>query len=104
MRYTRAEREDLARRKEQWILRVEQGEDPKRVGRELKLKLKPRALERLKRRYRAGGWQWQALLDHRPGRRRGATGKKYGAKKHKQTAHDRHRQTWARSWDACLFR
>lgn len=67
MRYTREEREDLARRKEQWILRTEQGEDPKRVGRELKLKLKPRALERLKSRYRAGGRKWQALLERRHG-------------------------------------
>jgi transposase len=67
MRYTREEREDLARRKEQWILRTERGEDPARVGRELKLKLKPRALERLKQRYRMGGRKWQALLERRHG-------------------------------------
>jgi len=67
MRYTREEREDLARRKEQWVLRTERGEDPERVRRELKLKLKPRALERLKRRYRAGGRKWQALLERRHG-------------------------------------
>ena len=67
MRYTREEREDLARRKEQWILRTEQGEDPERVRRELKLKLNPRALERLKQRYRAGGRTWQALLERRHG-------------------------------------
>ena len=40
MRYSLAEREDLARRREQWILRTEQGEDPKRVRRALKLKVK----------------------------------------------------------------
>jgi predicted metal-dependent peptidase len=40
MRYTREEREDLARRKEQWVLRAERGEDPERVRRELKLKLR----------------------------------------------------------------
>ena len=67
MRNTREEREDLARRKEQWVRRAERGEDPKRVRRELKLKLKPRALERLKQRYRAGGRKWQALLERRPG-------------------------------------
>lgn len=67
MRYTHEEREDLARRKEQWIRRTEAGEDPKRVSRELNLKMKLRALERLKRRYRAGGRTWQALLDHRHG-------------------------------------
>ena len=38
MRHTREEREDLARRKEQWILRVEQGEDPDTVRQELGLK------------------------------------------------------------------
>lgn len=67
MRYTREEREDLARRKEQWVLRAERGESPERVRRELKLKLKPRALERLKSRYRAGGRTWPALLERRHG-------------------------------------
>ncbi len=28
MRYTPAEREDLARRKEKWLIRTEQGENP----------------------------------------------------------------------------
>ena len=67
MRYTREEREDLARRKEQWILRVEQGEDADKVCQELKLKLKTSVLPSLKRRYKAGGSKWQALLEHRHG-------------------------------------
>mgnify|MGYP001558071687 FL=1 len=67
MRYTREEREDLARRKEQWILRTEHGEAPGLVRRELKLKLKNSALERLQRRYRQGGRRWQALVGRRHG-------------------------------------
>lgn len=67
MRYTREEREDLARRKEQWILRVEQGENPDKVRRELKLKLKTSTLPSLKQRYKAGGRKWQALLERRHG-------------------------------------
>ena len=67
MRPTREEREDLARRKEQWILRTEQGEDPERVRRELKVPLQTRSLGWLKRRYQAGGRQWQALLQRRHG-------------------------------------
>ena len=67
MRYTREEREDLARRKEQWILRVEQGENRDKVRRELKLKLKTSVLPSLKQRYKAGGRKWQALLDRRHG-------------------------------------
>ena len=67
MRYTLEEREDLARRKEQWILRTEHGEDPGHVRRELKLKLKNSALERLQRRYRQGGRTWQALVGRRHG-------------------------------------
>jgi transposase len=67
MRYTRKEREDLARRKEQWILRTERGEDPERVNRDLKLNLKSDALRRLKQRYQAGGRKWQALLGRRHG-------------------------------------
>jgi len=65
MRYTREEREDLARRKERWILRVEQGEDPDTVRRELELK--PSSLAWLRQRYRAGGRNWQALLERRHG-------------------------------------
>jgi transposase len=67
MRYTREERKDLARRKEQWILRTERGENPDRVSRELKLNLKIDALYRLKHRYQAGGRKWQALLERRHG-------------------------------------
>jgi hypothetical protein len=67
MRYTRKERDDLARRKEQWILRTEQGEDPNQVRRELKLNLKPSSLPWLRQRYQAGGRKWQALLDRRHG-------------------------------------
>ncbi len=44
MRYTREEREVLARRKEQWILRTERGEDPERVRRELKVPLQTSSL------------------------------------------------------------
>jgi len=54
MRYTPAEREDLARRKEQWILRTEEGEDSAHVRRELKLKQKVRTLAGLKPRYQTG--------------------------------------------------
>jgi transposase len=67
MRYTREEREDLARRKEQWIRRAEQGEDPDRVRRELKLKLKTSSLPWLRQRYQAGGRKWSALLERRHG-------------------------------------
>ena len=67
MRYTDDEREDLARRREQWILRTEQGEAPGRVRRELKLKLKNSSLEHLQRRYRLGGRTWQALVGRRHG-------------------------------------
>jgi len=65
MRNTREEREDLARRKEEWLLRVEQGEDPDKVRRELKLK--PCSLAWLRQRYKAGGRTWQALLERRHG-------------------------------------
>ncbi len=67
MRYTPEEREDLARRKEQWILRVEHGEDPARVRRELKLPLKTSSLPSLKHRYQRGGRKRQALLGRRHG-------------------------------------
>ena len=67
MRPTRNEREDLARRKEQWILRSEQGEDPERVCRELKLKLKTSSLPWLRQRYQAGGRKWSVLLERRHG-------------------------------------
>lgn len=67
MRYTVEEREALARRKEQWILRVEHGEDPERVRRELKLPLKTSGLPSLKQRYRRGGRKWRALLGRRHG-------------------------------------
>lgn len=68
MRYTPAEREDLARRKEKWLRRTEQGENPERVRRELKLQLKIRTLSRLGPRYEKGGRTWQALLGRRHGR------------------------------------
>ncbi len=67
MRYTPEEREDLARRKEQWILRVEHGEEPERVRRELKLSLKTSSLHWLKHRYQRGGRKWQALVGRRHG-------------------------------------
>ena len=67
LRYSPAEREDLARRREQWILRTEQGEDPKRVRRELKLKVKIGTLMGLRPRYQKGGRTWQALLERRHG-------------------------------------
>ncbi|MCI0352427.1 MAG: hypothetical protein L0Z53_23670 [Acidobacteriales bacterium] len=68
MRYSPAEREDLARRKEQWVLRTARGEDPERVRRALKLKPKIRTLALLRRRYEKGGRTWKALLEHRRGR------------------------------------
>ena len=67
MRYTVEEREDLAHRKEQWILRVERGEAPEPVRRELKLPVKTNCLPSLKQRYRRGGRQWRALLERRHG-------------------------------------
>lgn len=67
MRYTRKERDDLAHRKEQWLLRTEQGADPNQVRRELKLNLKPSSLPWLRQRYQAGGRKWQALLERRHG-------------------------------------
>lgn len=67
MRYTLAEREDLARRKEQWIIRTEQGEDSKRVRNELKLTLSLKTLPRLRQRYRNNGRKWRALLERRHG-------------------------------------
>lgn len=67
MRYTREEREDLARRKEHWILRTERGEDPERVRRELKVPLKTSSLTWLTQRYQAGGRKRQALLERRHG-------------------------------------
>src|SRR3989304_6093245 len=67
MRYTREEREDLARRKEQWILRTERGENPERVRRELKLPLKASSLLSLKHRYQRGGRKWQGVVGPRHG-------------------------------------
>jgi transposase len=67
MRYTREEREDLARRKEQWILRTERGENSERVRRELKVPLKTSSFGWLRQRYQAGGRKWQALLEGRHG-------------------------------------
>ena len=67
MRYTLAEREALARRKEQWVLRTERGEDPERVRRELKLPQKIRTLAQLRPRYQQGGRTWEALLERRHG-------------------------------------
>jgi transposase len=67
MRYTVEEREDLAHRKEQWILRVEHGEDPEQVRQKLKLPLKTSCLPSLKQRYRRGGRKWRALLERRHG-------------------------------------
>lgn len=68
MRYTLAGREDLARQKEQWILRTEQGEDPERVRQALHLKLQVVTLARLRIRYAAEGRTWQALLERRHGK------------------------------------
>lgn len=67
MRYTREEREDLARRKEQWILRIERGENLERVRRELKVPLQTSSLGWLRQRYQTGGRKWQALLERRHG-------------------------------------
>jgi transposase len=67
MRYTREEREDLARRKEQWILRTERGENAERARRELKVPLQTSSLEWLSQRYQTGGRKWQALLERRHG-------------------------------------
>ena len=67
MRLTRKERDDLARRKEQWILRTAQGEDLDKVRQGLKLHLKASSLPRLRQRYQAGGRKWQALLERRHG-------------------------------------
>jgi transposase len=68
MRYTLAEREDLARRREQWLLRTAQGEDPAQVRRALKLAQSVRALEALRPRYEAEGRTWQVLLERRHGK------------------------------------
>jgi transposase len=67
MRLTRKEREDLARRKEQWVLRTAQGEDPDQVCEELNLHLKASSLPRLRHRYQTRGRNWQALLERRHG-------------------------------------
>jgi len=67
MRYTVEERQAFARRKEQWILRLEHGEDPEQVRRKLKLPLKTSSLPSLKQPYRRGRRKWQALLERRPG-------------------------------------
>ena len=67
MRYTPAEREDLARRREQWILRIEHGEDPQSVCRALNLRLSLKTLPKLQRRYQLGGRKWRALLERRHG-------------------------------------
>ena len=68
MRATLAEREVLAHRKEQWLLRTAQGEDPERVRQALHLKLQVVTLARLKARYVSAGRRWQALLERRHGR------------------------------------
>jgi hypothetical protein len=67
MRATVAEREDLAHRKEQWLLRTAAGEDPERVRRALRLKLQVVTLARLRARYLAEGQTWQVLLERRHG-------------------------------------
>ena len=67
MRYTPEERDDLAHRKEQWILRTEQGEDPDQVRRQLRLHLKTSSLPWLRQRYQAGGRTWRVLLERRHG-------------------------------------
>ena len=67
MRATVAEREDLAHRKEQWLIRTAHGEDPERVRQALHLKLQVVTLARLSARYVAAGQTWQALLERRHG-------------------------------------
>lgn len=58
---------DLAVRKEQLILRVEQGDALETVSQELGLTYHPKHVFRLRRRYIEGGRHWTALVDQRKG-------------------------------------
>lgn len=52
---------------EQLLQRFEQGEEFEELCQELELSLKPGSLPYLRRRYRQGGSNWKALVDHRHG-------------------------------------
>jgi hypothetical protein len=52
---------------EQFLQRLDHGEDFEALCQKLGLCLKPRSLPFLRRRYRQGGSTWEALLDHRHG-------------------------------------
>jgi transposase len=64
---------DIARRvnralaQEQFLQRLDQGEDFEDLCRELGLSLSRDSLPYLRRRYRQGGSSWEALIDHRHG-------------------------------------
>jgi transposase len=58
---------DLALRKEQLILRLEQGESLEAVSQELDLTYHPKHVSRLQRWYTEGGRHWTALVDQRMG-------------------------------------
>jgi transposase len=59
---------DLALRKEQLIVRIEQGESLAAVSQELGLTYHPKHVSRLRRRYLEGGRHWVALVDGREGK------------------------------------
>lgn len=59
---------DLALRREQLILRVEQGESLEMISQDLGLAYHPKHVSRLRRRYLEGGRHWVVLVDGRKGR------------------------------------
>jgi len=66
-RFTQAQ-VDLALRKEQLIVRLEQGEPSEAVSQELGLTYHPKHVSRLRRRYIEGGRHWVAMVDECRGR------------------------------------
>ena len=101
MRATLAQREDLAHRKEQWLLRTAAGEDPERVRRALRLKLQVVTLARLRARYLAEGQTWQVLLERRHGSATKGTAavKKFVAKAKAKHPHVTVAELVAQIWD-----
>jgi len=65
-RYT-ARQVKRALAQEQLLLRLDQGEDFEALCQELGLSLSRRSLPYLRRRYRQGGFSWEAIIDHRHG-------------------------------------
>jgi len=59
---------DLALRREQLLLRVEQGESLEIINQDLGLTYHPKHVSRLRRRYIEGGRHWMVLVDGRKGR------------------------------------